>query len=87
MVTRSAVSGLAQNSRTNKIARARTSERAGEAREMAIREHYKKPLITVIHDLSKPAEAPNERGSRSCYSSRRIAVGNGFSDESKDRPT
>lgn len=61
MVTHSPASGLTQNSRTNEIARARTGERATEARGIAIREHYKKPLITVIHDLSEPAEAPNER--------------------------
>jgi len=46
---------------------------AGRSREVAkgplkrkrwkIHAHYKKPLITIIHDLSEPAEAP-KRGEK-----------------------
>lgn len=62
MVTPLAGQRLAQNSRTNKIARARTSEKVHwSERNGDIREHYKKPLITVIHDLGEPSRSSTER--------------------------
>lgn len=55
-------------------------------RQREVRAHYKKPLITVIHDLGRPAGVPRQIvQSRSRYSSRRATVGNGSDDESKKK--
>lgn len=66
--------------------RARPPRNRRRERERMLRAHYKKPLITVIHDLDRPAGVSGQSvQSRSRYSSRRTAVGNGFNDESKRR--
>lgn len=55
-------------------------------KESGVRAHYKKPLITVIHDLGRPAGVSRlSVESRSRYSSRRTTVGNGSDDELKRR--